>query len=588
MKKYILLTFTLLFVYSINAQTARDLFKQKFPELQGALKPVETNKVTKSNIGLFRAQYKKLITAKEEVETFKFGGFDDEFAKIFSSKELKSIQKAGELDALENLLVEEKLKIKTFLSDKHKWGVDSIDCIQKYSNFKMLMKQKDYSGAGAILRELITYYPKSFKGIYSNGDKLMKIMVKNTHNDAAKTGKAAKAANDAGNTDEALKLVDIQKQKLAEKELWIDTLLYITDKRIEHFGGEKNYGRCYLLGKKGGYIYKYRKDTALLEAYNLLKESVECDKENAFFLVQKDYFDASVDLVRSNKIGVDQLVNDYNTSTEYLKKSTEKYSAFVEKERAKSSPKEKKIKNWEKIIANNTKVSDYITNKFASLEYSKCEYLIPAFKEKYDENKSDSEWVEKILGILSSKNCTKDPFFFQAAEELYISKKTPAIAVMLGTEALKKEDYDKAANYFKDAYEKEEDVNKKGTYYYLAAFTASLQHKKSEARKLALKAASLKDGYGKPYILIAKMYAGSSGNCGTSKIGKRAVYWAAVDKLYKAKSVSKDQSTINEANKLIGKYSKRFPNKEELFMEGLYKGNPYKIGCWIGETTTIK
>jgi len=588
MKKYVIVIVSLLFAFNINAQTADEIFKQKFPELSGSLKPNGSTKVTDDNIVLFRTQYQKMNTAVEEIEMFKFGGFPVDGGEIFEDKELKSLQKDGQLVVLENMINESIIEMKTFLGAHHKLGADTMECYETYSNFKMRMKQKDYKAACGFWRELMAYYPMSFSGLYSKGDVLMRAKIQMVTNEAKKIGDEAKAAYEAKKFDESKVFVEKQKELMAERELWIDTLLFIYDKRIEYFGNDKKYGKSYSEGKKGSYLYKYRKDTALSEAYGLLESSINAEKEKSRFNIIKDFFDASMDMTKAKNIGAEKLVNDYNLSTGFLKISTDKYSGYIEKEKKKAKPKEKKIKNWQKIVDNNNKVSKYITGKFAKSEFSKCEYLVPAFKETFDENKSNIEWLEKILGILKWKECTEDPFYLEAAEELYKLKPSANAAAMIAIGALKKKDYSKASKYFEEAYNGEEDVDKKAEYYYYGAVVAFAQNQKSKARTLALKAAELKENYGKPYVLIAKMYAGSAGSCGEKPFDKSTVYWAAVDKLIKAKSISKDEDVIKEANSLINKYSGRYPSQEEGFMRGIYEGNSVTVGCWINEVTKAR
>jgi len=591
MKKYVILIVSIFFAFSMNAQTAKDLFSQKFPEYNSALSPKGSTNVTDANISQFRNLYKKLATALQEVDMFKFGGFPEDGGEIFTSKELKGLKKDGQLEKFEELIKVSINDMKIFLGTKHKWGADSIDCIQKYSNFKTRLKQKDYKGSCEYWRELNAYYPKSFSGIYSKGEKLIKKKIQMVHNEAAKVGKEAVVLYNEKKFDESKVLQDKQKELLAEKELWIDTLLIIVDNRMLYFGKSKNYGKGYLFGKKGGFIYKYRKDSAYDEAYKYLKQSVELEKDKTQPSRMKDFFDASMDMTKNEKNGAEELVNDYNLATSLLNTSIEKLSSYIEKEKAKPEAKQKpkKIKSWTRIVEASEKVSKYITSKFASSDYSKCEYLVPAFKKTFEENKSNADWLEKKLGILKWKECTNDPFFLEAAKALYQLKPSASAAAMIAIGELKKKNYAEAGKYFEEAYNGEtEDMDKKAEYYYYGAVVASAQNQKSKARTLALKASSTKENYGKPYLLIARLYAGSASSCGSTKFEKAAVYWAAVDKLVKARSLTTDQKVKDEANQFISKYSNRFPSSEEGFMLGKYKGNPYSIGCWIGETTTVR
>ena len=107
----------------------------------------------------------------------------------------------------------------------------------------------------------------------------------------------------------------------------------------------------------------------------------------------------------------------------------------------------------------------------------------------------------------------------------------------------------------------------------------------SKAKQYANKAISLKNDYGRAYILIAQMYAASPNWSDEGALNK-CTYFAAIDKLQRAKSV--DPSVAEEAQKLINTYSAHTPKDEDLFFLGLKKGNSVTIGGWIGETTTIR
>lgn len=585
MKNYVFAIVSLFFAFNINAQTPEDIFKAKYTALLTEYKTDGSVKVMADNLQQFREQYKRLEDGLEDIDVFKFGGATEDNLKIFEFKQLKSLEKNGKLGELESILKSHSTDLKLFLGRNDQFGIDKNECLMTYSNLKQSLKRKDYQTAFDFWRVMYKCYPK-YKNAYSKGDVLLRTKIKTVTNEAAKLGKDALSAQKEKKYDEAKKLADKQKEIIAERELWIDTLLMLYDQRIKYLGNDKYYGTGYLVGKKGAYIYKYRKKTDLTQAYTLLKKSVDTEKENSNFAIVKDFFDAAFDMIKAEKIGADELVADYNISTDVLKKNTDKMNNYIIKEKEKKSPNQRKITNWGKISANNEKVSDYVTKKFASSEYSKCEYLIPAFKSNFDKNKDDKEWLKTVTGILSWKECTSDDFYGQAATALYKMEPSAAAAFRLALFHLKKENYSDASKYFEEAYTQETDKEKKAEYYYYAAVVAYAQNKLSKARSLALKAAGLKKHYGKPYILIAKMYAGSVNSCGVTKFEKHAVYWVAVDKLVKAKTI--DSGVAEEANKLISKYSARYPSQEEGFMLTWTAGKTYTVGCWINESTRVR
>ncbi len=585
MKRTVIMSIVFLMAAGLSAQNPQqELFNTKYTAIISEFNPDGSKqKVTPDNIELFREQYNRLQIGLDEIEQYKYGVL--EIGKIFEAKDLKTIDKNGNIADLEKLIKSYSSRMKAFIGQSTEYGIDQNECLMTYSNLKQSLDRQDYKAACDFWREMFTYFPL-YQNAYSKGDVLIRTKIKLVHQDAYDAYLKYKEASDAKNMEVANKFALQQKQLLLEKELWIDTLLLLYDQRILFMGTDKNYGKGWSLGKKGSYLMEYRKDSAFVQAYALLKESIETEKEKSTYEVINDFFDASMLMLRAGNISHEELIANYNLSIDLLKSSNERYSALINNEKTKTAPNEGNIKNWENFINNNNTISDRITKFFASSEETKCEFLIPTFKEKFEANKTNKDWLKSVTGILSFKECTDDPFYGQAAEALYKLEPSANAASKLALFYLRKEKYAEAAKFFQEAYTLEEDKPTKAEYYYYAAVVDFAQNKFSNARTLALKAADLKSNYGKPYILIAKIYAASSGQCGSSEFEKKAVYWAAVDKLVKAKSI--DPTVESEANDLIGKYSARFPNSEEGFMMSIYQGSPYKIECWIQETTTVR
>ena len=137
----------------------------------------------------------------------------------------------------------------------------------------------------------------------------------------------------------------------------------------------------------------------------------------------------------------------------------------------------------------------------------------------------------------------------------------------------------------RSAFRLETDNVKKAEKAYAAAAVLASAKKLSQSRAYAQKAISYNDNYGAPYILIANLYA-TSPNWSEEGALNKCTYFAVIDKLQRAKSV--DSSVTDEANKLIGTYSRHTPQAKDLFMLGYKSGDRITIGGWIGETTTIR
>ena len=134
----------------------------------------------------------------------------------------------------------------------------------------------------------------------------------------------------------------------------------------------------------------------------------------------------------------------------------------------------------------------------------------------------------------------------------------------------------------------ETDPSSKAEDYYMIALLNFDQKSYSKAREYAKKAISINQSYGAPYILIGQMYAATVKSVFPNDgVLARAAYNVAIDQWEKAKQV--DESSIDEANKLIGTYRAHLPSTEEIFMHpDLEKGKAFTVGGWIGETTRIR
>ena len=185
----------------------------------------------------------------------------------------------------------------------------------------------------------------------------------------------------------------------------------------------------------------------------------------------------------------------------------------------------------------------------------------------------------KMLG------CTEAEAYFAASELAHAIEPTAETAIGCGYMYYKKGDFDKCISYFDNAIELEQDPIKKADYNYSAAAVCFSNKQLSKAKQYARKSIELNGENGKPYMLIAQMYA-SSPNWSEEAALNKCVFFAVIDKLQKAKSV--DPSCAEEADKLIRTYAGYTPKDEDLFFIGLKKGDAVTIGGWIGETTTIR
>lgn len=118
------------------------------------------------------------------------------------------------------------------MAQKYNFGSDSALCTRSYTLYKEFHRQKNYSDALPYWNTTISICPKFSSGIWSDGIKMFKVRIK--------------ASED-----------------LFEREVLIDSLLWIYDRRVEYFGNNPRYPEGYILGNKGVAMLNYRKEDVI-------------------------------------------------------------------------------------------------------------------------------------------------------------------------------------------------------------------------------------------------------------------------------------------------------------------------------------
>jgi tetratricopeptide (TPR) repeat protein len=215
-----------------------------------------------------------------------------------------------------------------------------------------------------------------------------------------------------------------------------------------------------------------------------------------------------------------------------------------------------------------------------------CESLITYFQPQWGEKQADVTYLKRAVKFLAALECESDPFFALAAEALYEKEPSAEAAFGLAKLFVSQEEYSKAITYYQEAIDREEDPAKKADYLYQLGFITNAHlNQPQKARTYALEAIKLKPDWGEPYILIGDVYAGSK-DCFSDEFEQTTIYWAAVDKFSKAKSI--DTAVAEKANERISTYEKYFPDIETIFFYSLKEGDDYTVGCWINETTKVR
>jgi len=301
------------------------------------------------------------------------------------------------------------------------------------------------------------------------------------------------------------------------------------------------------------------------EAYTIMQKSISMRGVDSEEAVVNKTMEAGKLLVIAGELAPELLINDYLAFMDLLKARMEKYP--------------KKVTNVKGAIAN-------VENDFFAAGVADCETLSSIFTPKFEANPDDMVLINKIMKMLNRQECEDGALYAKVAEQKYKLEPSADAAHNLAKMFIKKKQFSKSKAYIKKSIELEEDAEVKADLYYKLASIVLMEQNLPAAKKNALAAIKNNPKWGQPYLLIGKCYAAAVKTFPGKAHEKQALYWVAVDKFMKAKSV--DPECAVEANKLIHTYSKYFPAKEEAFMQGLKEGETHRVGSWINETTKVR
>lgn len=423
------------------------------------------------------------------------------------------------------------------------------ECVMNVSLFHESVKNKMYADAYGPWWEVYTTCPNANKSIYSDGAKIVEALYQAT-NDPAEKERLAKLA------------VEMQ------------------DKRIRYFGNDVKYPKAYILGEKGLAYVDFYGETKLAEARECLRQSVEGMGNKSKVMVLVKLVDVSYALYKQDPNGkAEQFISDYEIASNALGDQA-----------ADASNKNAEIAGKQK---------DYVDNIFAISGAADCSKLDEIYGAVVKENLTNLDMLQKIAKLYKRVRCTESEVYFAACEAAHKLQPTQESAAGCASMAAKKGDYEAAIAYYDQAIKLamvEDELEDVADYQYNAAFYCYNNLKKyAEARKYAqasiatLSGLGQNKGQGRCYIIIGMCYAATRlyGNDAKGAILNKTVYWAAVDKFYKAKQV--DPSVEAQASEFISTYSRYFPTKEERFdLPNEFSGSTYYVGGWIGETTNIR
>ena len=373
--------------------------------------------------------------------------------------------------------------------------------------------------------------------------------------------------NKAIYTDGA-KILDYRYQQATDENLrkaLRDSIMQLHDDRIKYFD-EARYPDTYVLGVKAmDYLTYFPEDELALPAYGWMKESVTALGAKAQITVLRKFVELSYNLYKSNtdQYG-DQFLADYQLA-----------SAALEQIAVAGG------KNAEHA----TSQKAYIDRLYAASGAADCGQMDQMYASVVAESASDIDKLGSIMKLYRRLGCTESDVYFAAAEHAHKLQPTSESAAGCAQMCIKKGDMEGALEYYKQALSLVTDNEDKADYLYRMANVYVALKNYQLGASYAQQSLDINAEDGRCYLLIGICYA--SAKIYDDPILARSVFWVACDMFAKAKMV--DASCASDANKLIATYRQYFPSKEDVFFhKELNDGQPFRVGGWIGKTTTCR
>lgn len=425
---------------------------------------------------------------------------------------------------------------------------DSTKCMNSILSYTDALKAKNYEAAYEPWTVVFNECPKANKSkLYIDGLQIAKALYKTT-----------------------------------KDEKYYDLILKIYDQRMQYFGTDKSYPTSYLKGMKAIDMLTYKQgDEINKTAIELLSESLKGDPTTIDPAFTVKYMFTSVDLFKAKVYTAENIVDNYINAGNVITAIQNCDKKFAGKTDAEKAAKK------EKFDASVNSAKENVDQIFAQSGAADVETLENVFGPQLEANKDNVDWLSKVNRFLSrSKGGDECELFFATSEYLHKIQPAASSARGLARMSVKKQDFEAAVTYYNQAIELESDNNDKAKYYYELALVQFTKHAFGASKSACLAAANLRSDWGAPIILLGRVYAAAAPSIGSEDWEKKAGYWCAVDKMYKAKSI--DESCAAEAQQFINQFSQYFPKKDDLFMHGMLAGASYTVGGIINETTKVR
>jgi tetratricopeptide (TPR) repeat protein len=340
-----------------------------------------------------------------------------------------------------------------------------------------------------------------------------------------------------------------------EQENLQDSVVLLYDLRMKYFNDVENVTNRKAAGAYD--VWKERKDR-YKDLYEIHKEAIEMVGANGFISNTFHYMDA----VRRYKLTGGPLTDvDVIEIYDQVQEILDEMLANGENEQ------------------NIQRARDYVEKLFNASVTIDCNIIDEKLYPKFIEDGKKLEDAERIVKFALAGGCTGSDSFLGAAKVVHKNVPEFGLARIIALRSKANENLSEAKKYFEAALNLTEDNIKKADVHIELADITSKMGDKTQARSYAYDALDEDPSRKEAYSIIGDLYLNSFTECkgGNDVVKDRAVYIAAYE-MYQKGGATTRMAVAKE----------QFPSNEDIFNYDYEIGDEVKVGCWIGETVTVK
>ena len=241
-----------------------------------------------------------------------------------------------------------------------KWGANAEQRKQNMLNNQFLKEavdNKNYKAAAGYLKILLEQSPAAAQGIYTNGIKLYKNQINRAENDE-------------------------------QRAMFIDSLLYVYDVRLQAFADHSKYGKAYILDRKAREYLTYKSDDreGVRKIFNDAIAASEEKTGKPDLELVAIYFSNLCEDFKNDLVAADAVIADYD----------------------RFSPA------FDGADGESAELKNQFDSAFGASGAASCENLEALFTKKLAAEPENEALLSQAISLMSRANCDSD-FFFATA-----------------------------------------------------------------------------------------------------------------------------------------------------------------------------